>query len=206
MRSRSSALRSTKYCRAASLATSRRAPFTPATAACASEFAASRAARMPPARSISQATSMPARNVRVSGRLCLTGSGAPLWLRDAAACAPTVGHNREPCISAPARAWTTRCSAMLTSWLDATASLTSLARVGSPNPSHQSASSAVAEPVEGTSFEKLLASGTGGDRGFSAGAEHADRMNSAKTAVAARLDRMRTWRRRCSEGLMGLYS
>ncbi|EWS56530.1 hypothetical protein [Methylibium sp. T29] len=63
-----------------------------------------------------------------------------------------------------ARAWTTRCSAMVTSWLDATASLTSLARAGSPNPSHQSASSAVAEPVEGASFEKLLASGTGGDR------------------------------------------
>ncbi len=132
MRRRSCAPRRTKYCRATSLATRSRAPSTPAAATAASACAASRAARTPPARSISQATSTPARSARVSGMPCLTGAGSPLSLREADACRPTVGHRRDPWASLPARAWATRCSAMLTSWLVAKASSTSAVSVGSP--------------------------------------------------------------------------
>ena len=45
----------------------------------------------------------------------VTAMAASLSLREADACRPTVGNNREPCASRPAWAWATRCRAMATS-------------------------------------------------------------------------------------------
>jgi hypothetical protein len=132
MRRRSSALRSTKYCRATSLATSSRAPSTPGR--CGRRIGLRRVARRPHATGqvdLPGHVDTGAQRTRV-GHALLDRGGQPLSLREADACTAHRGPQTR-CLGIASRASLGDArSAIATSWFAVKASSTSAVNVASP--------------------------------------------------------------------------